>query len=62
MFLHLCVSHSVHGGCYDITSCYGQQPPQPLDSTPPLQPAHPPDSASSVTKRTVRNLLECFIV
>ena len=23
MFLILSISHSVHGGCHDVTSCYG---------------------------------------
>ena len=38
-------------GCYDVTSCYGQHPP-PMGSTTPLP----------VNKRSLRILLECFLV
>ena len=52
-FLHLSVSHSVHGGCYEVTSCYGQHPPRRTTSplprtahTHPQSTTHPLDSTN----------------
>ena len=63
------------GGCYDVTSCYGQHHPvqhQPLDSIPPESTTPPlPLPGQHVSgqhhpfpfnRRVVRILLECFLV
>ena len=70
MFLHLSVSHCVHReGCYDVTYCYGQHPSSWTAPTP-WTGQQPPNTAPTplprqhlpVSKRSICNLLECFLV
>ena len=58
MFLHLSVSHSVHGGV--STSVHaGIHTPQ---ADTPLLGRHPPSPSRRPLQRMVRILLECFLV
>ena len=50
MFLHLSVSHSVHGGC--ISACIGADTPPSWQTPSPRRPL----------QRTVRILLECIFI
>ena len=73
MFLHLSVSHSVHGGVSASVDAgihtpwadtpLGQTPPAdtPPGQTAPLLGRHPPPSRGPL-QQTVRILLECFLV
>ena len=63
MFLHLSVSHSVHGGGDCLPQCMLGYTPQ--EQTPPLGADIPPAQCmlgDTGNKRAVRTLLECILV
>ena len=60
MFLHQSVSHSVHRGVY-LSACSDTHPP-PGRHTPPPGQTPPPPADGHCSGRTVRILLECFLV
>ena len=61
MFLHLSVSHSVHGGGVCPSACWDTPPPPPPRQTPPWADTNLP-LGRRLLLRMVRILLECILV